>query len=101
MWYHSKNVKYCVVGALDARYTWLYGLSCDDLRYVLDSNAVKREDCLSETFRMLKEREIAEFWGISDTEAGVGGVGRPVRQPKGCRSEMCHGESPSKCAVLG
>ena len=47
--------------ALDARYARLYELNRDDLRYVLDPKELMREDCPSETFRVLKERKIAEF----------------------------------------
>ncbi|MCL2128919.1 MAG: N-6 DNA methylase [Treponema sp.] len=47
--------------ALDARYARLYGLSRDDLRYILDPADIMGPDYPSETFRVLKEREIAEF----------------------------------------
>ena len=46
---------------MDVRYTRLYGLSRDDLRYILDPAVLMGPDYPSETFRMLKEREIAEF----------------------------------------
>ena len=47
--------------ALDARYARLYGLSRDDLRYILDPADLMGPDYPSETFRVLKEQEIAEF----------------------------------------
>jgi len=47
--------------ALDARYARLYGLSRDDLRYILDPADPMGEDYPSETFRVLKEKEIAEY----------------------------------------
>ena len=47
--------------ALDARYARLYGLTRDDLRYILDPADLMGEDYPSETFRVLKEKEIAEF----------------------------------------
>ena len=47
--------------ALDARYAQLYGLSRDDLRYTLDPADVMGSDYPSETFRVLKEKEIAEY----------------------------------------
>jgi len=47
--------------ALDARYARLYGLSRNELRYILDPADVMGEDYPSETFRVLKEKEIAEF----------------------------------------
>jgi hypothetical protein len=42
---------------LDAYYAWLYGLTRDQLCYVLDPKEVMGEDFPSETFRVLKERE--------------------------------------------
>jgi hypothetical protein len=46
---------------LDARYARLYGLSRDDLRYILDPADLMGKDYPSETFRVLKEKEIAEY----------------------------------------
>jgi len=46
---------------LDARYARLYGLTRDELRYILDPADVMGEDYPSETFRVLKNREVAEF----------------------------------------
>lgn len=46
---------------LDARYARLYGLDERDLRYVLDPADVYGEGYPSESFRVLKEKEIAEF----------------------------------------
>ena len=46
---------------LDAYYAHLYGLTRDELRYVLDPKDVFGEDFPSETFRVLKEREEKEF----------------------------------------
>jgi hypothetical protein len=43
---------------LDAYFAYLYGLSRDDLRYILDPKEVMGADYPSETFRVLKEREI-------------------------------------------
>jgi hypothetical protein len=45
---------------LDAYYAYLYGLSKKELRYVLDPGDVMGEDYPTETFRVLKEREIKE-----------------------------------------
>jgi hypothetical protein len=45
---------------LDAYYAYLYGLSKKELRYILDPEDVMGEDYPSETFRVLKEREIKE-----------------------------------------
>ena len=46
---------------LDAYYAKLYGLTRDELRYVLDPADVMGEDYPSETFRVLKNKEINEF----------------------------------------
>jgi len=46
--------------SLDARYARLYGLTRDDLRYILDPTDPMGSDYPSETFRVLKEKEIAE-----------------------------------------
>ena len=48
---------------LDACYARLYGLICEDLRYILDPASVMGEDDPSETFCVLdnnKERELGE-----------------------------------------
>lgn len=46
---------------LDARYAKLYSLNEQELRYILDPADVYGEDYPSESFRVLKEKEIAEF----------------------------------------
>jgi hypothetical protein len=46
---------------LDAFYARAYGLSRDELRYILDPTDVKDVDYPSETFRVLKEREIRQL----------------------------------------
>jgi hypothetical protein len=46
---------------LDAYYAKLYGLNRDELRYILDPAEVMGPDYPSETFRVLKNRELAEF----------------------------------------
>jgi hypothetical protein len=66
--------------ALDARYARLYGLTRDELRYILDPADVMGEDYPSETFRVLKEKEIAEFGEYRTQrlvlEAWDGGLGK-------------------------
>jgi hypothetical protein len=42
---------------LDAYYAHLYGLTRDELRYILDPNDVFGPDFPSETFRVLREKE--------------------------------------------
>jgi hypothetical protein len=46
---------------LDAYYARLYGLTRDELRYILDPADVIGEDYPSETFRVLKNGELREF----------------------------------------
>ncbi len=46
---------------LDARYARLYGLNRDELRYILDPSDVMGPDYPTETFRVLKNREMSEF----------------------------------------
>ena len=46
---------------LDAYYAQLYGLGRDELRYILDPTDIYGEDFPSETFRVLKNKEIKEY----------------------------------------
>lgn len=46
---------------LDAIFAHLYGLTTEDLRYILDPEDVCGVGCINETFRVLKDNEIREF----------------------------------------
>ncbi|WP_418647630.1 Eco57I restriction-modification methylase domain-containing protein [Thauera butanivorans] len=46
---------------LDAYYAKLYGLTREELRYILDPADLMGEDYPSETFRVLKDKELKEF----------------------------------------
>lgn len=46
---------------LDARYARLYGLSEEEFRYILDPSDIYGADYPSESFRVLKEKEIAQY----------------------------------------
>jgi N-6 DNA Methylase len=46
---------------LDAYYAYLYGLTRDELRYILDPADIHGPDFPSETFRVLKNNEIKQF----------------------------------------
>ena len=46
---------------LDAYYAYLYGLTRDELRYILDPTDVMGPDYPSQTFRVLKERETKQY----------------------------------------
>lgn len=50
-----------VRGKLDAYYARLYGLTRDELRYILDPKEVHGEEFPGETFRVLTEKEIKQF----------------------------------------
>ena len=58
-WYPDRRA--FVRAELDAYYARLYGLSRDELRYILDPKDVMGEDYPSETFRVLKDKEIRQF----------------------------------------
>jgi hypothetical protein len=46
---------------LDAKYAKLYGLTRDELRYILDPSDVYGAEFPSETFRVLKSKEMKEY----------------------------------------
>lgn len=46
---------------LDAAYAHLYGLTRDELRYILDPTDIYGPDFPSETFRVLKDKEIRQY----------------------------------------
>ena len=46
---------------LDALFAHLYGLTSEDLHYILDPEDVCGEGCINETFRVLKTSEIRQF----------------------------------------
>jgi hypothetical protein len=50
-----------ILAELDAYYARLYGLSRDELRYILDPADLLGPDYPSETFRVLKNNEIRQF----------------------------------------
>jgi hypothetical protein len=50
-----------LIAELDAVYAHLYGLTRDELRYILDPEDILGPQTLSETFRVLKDRELREY----------------------------------------
>lgn len=58
-WNHARRAQ--LRAELDAWYARLYGLTRDELRYILDPADVMGEDYPSETFRVLKNSEMREF----------------------------------------
>ena len=69
---------------LDAYYARLYGLTRDELRYILDPKEVHGEDFPSETFRVLKDKEI-RLYGEYRTRRLV------LEAWEGCRQRMRSG----------
>ncbi|MEI2581759.1 Eco57I restriction-modification methylase domain-containing protein [Scytonema sp. PRP1] len=57
----NSNRRALLRAELDAYYAKLYGLTRDELRYILDPTDVYGEDFPSETFRVLKNNEIKQF----------------------------------------
>ena len=55
------NRRMTVQSELDAIFAHLYGLSTEDLRYILDPEDVCGKGCINETFRVLKENEIRKY----------------------------------------
>ena len=60
---------------LDAWYARAYGLTRDELRYILDPADVKGPDYPSETFRVLKTNEIRRFGEYRTARLVLAGVG--------------------------
>ena len=50
-----------VQAELDAIFAHLYGLTTNELRYILDPEDICGEGCINETFRVLKDKEINEY----------------------------------------
>jgi hypothetical protein len=62
---------------LDAYCPRLYGLTCDELRYILDPKDLYGDDFPGEAFRVLTEKEIKQHGDLrSDAAVGAGEVGR-------------------------
>ncbi len=57
----NNNRRALLRAELDAYYAKLYGLTRDELRYMLDPADVCGADFPSETFRVLKNNEVKQF----------------------------------------
>ena len=57
----SKDRRAVLKAELDAIYAYLYGLTTEELRYILDPQDVYGPDFPGETFRVLKEKEIEKY----------------------------------------
>lgn len=58
---YDVNIRAVLQAELDAIYAYLYGLSTQDLQYLLDPEDVCGPGCINETFRVLKENEMREL----------------------------------------
>jgi hypothetical protein len=59
IWHEERRA--LIRAELDARIARLYGLTRDELRYILDPQDVYGPDFPGETFRVLKEKEIKQY----------------------------------------
>src|SRR5262249_35917758 len=66
---------------LDAWYARAYGLTRDELRYILDPGDVKGPDYPSETFRVLKKNEIARFGEYRTARLVLGAYQQLTKHP--------------------
>ncbi len=57
----APNRRAVLQAELDAIVAHLYGLTTDELRYILDPEDICGLGCINETFRVLKERELREY----------------------------------------
>lgn len=60
-WIYDPERRAVLQAELDAIIAHLYGLSTEDLRYILDPEDVCGEGCINETFRVLKDNEIRKY----------------------------------------
>lgn len=58
---HAREFVQAPLAELDAWFARAYGLTRDELRYILDPADVHRPDFPGETFRVLKEKETAKY----------------------------------------
>lgn len=60
-WIYDPDRRALLQAELDAIFAHLYGLSTEDLRYILDPEDVCGEGCINETFRVLKSNELRQY----------------------------------------
>ena len=60
-WMFNPDRRALVQAELDAIFAHLYGLTTEDLRYILDPEDVCGEGCINETFRVLKDNELRQY----------------------------------------
>ena len=57
----NENQRAVWLAELDAIFAHLYGLTTDELRYILDPEDICGPGCINETFRVLKDNEIRQY----------------------------------------
>ena len=60
-WIFDPDRRALLQAELDAIFAHLYGLTTEDLRYILDPEDVCGEGCINETFRVLKDNELRQY----------------------------------------
>lgn len=60
-WIFNPDRRALLQAELDTIFAHLYGLTTEDLRYILDPEDVCGEGCINETFRVLKDNEIRQY----------------------------------------
>ncbi|MDD6505814.1 MAG: restriction endonuclease, partial [Prevotellaceae bacterium] len=60
-WIFNPDRRALLQAELDAIFAHLYGLTTEDLRYILDPEDVCGEGCINETFRVLKDNELRQY----------------------------------------
>lgn len=84
---------------LDGYYAHLYGLTRDELRYVLDPTDVFGEDFPSETFRVLKEKGEKDFGEYRTRRLVLEAFDKLAESPR-FRDDMPKRESAFKVAEV-
>jgi hypothetical protein len=90
VWDESRRAQ--VRAELDAYYAHLYGLTLDELRYILDPKDVFGRDLPSETFRVLKEREEKQYGEYRTRRLVLEAFNKLAESPR-FRDEMSERES--------
>ena len=60
-WIFDPERRAVLQAELDAIFAHLYGLTTEELRYILDPEDVCGKGCINETFRVLKDNETRQF----------------------------------------
>jgi hypothetical protein len=91
----NEEERHQIRSEVDAYFAHLYGLTRDELRYILDPKDVFGEDFPSETFRVLKEREEKEYGEYRTQRLVLEAFDKLAESPR-FRGEMSNRESVFK-----